>query len=221
MPISQYDLRQDALAYPVNPNDLRLFENNGIDTAWQLSLPPDANDLDYDDLLDVQLVLYYDGFFDPALEAKVKAALPANGSAKKVTSMRLSFPDELFYLKNNGEAELTIDASMFPRTQTNLVLRKVHLRLSGDATTHGVKLHLKSQNLGAELVVTTDNNGEVDGRSAGQPLFALTNRPVFDQWTLQITAADNPGLVQAGKLSLKGLSDVMVFSEYDFQYRHG
>ena len=59
--------------------------------------------------------LYYDGFFDAALETQVRAALPTTGSASRAISMAMSFPDELFYLQNKGEGELTVDASMFPR----------------------------------------------------------------------------------------------------------
>ncbi len=121
LPLSQYDLRQDALALPVSPNDLRLFENNGIGTSWQLDLPPSANDFDFADILDVHLVLYFDGFFDPQLETQVRNALPTTGSASRAFSLSMSFPDELFYLKNQGRAELVFDATMFPRSQTQLV----------------------------------------------------------------------------------------------------
>lgn len=219
MPISRYDLRQDALAFRVNPNDLRLFENNGIDTLWQLSLPLDSNDFNYDEILDVQLVLYYDGLFDPDLETSVIAALPKGGTGTRVLSMRMSFPDEFFYLKSNGEAELVIDETLFPRTQTSLVRKKTNLKVTGDATANGLKLRLKSQNGGPELLLTTDAKGQVAGVVAGDPLFVLNGKPVFDQWTLSITAADNPTLVKDGKLVLTGLNDVMAYLEYDFQYR--
>jgi hypothetical protein len=220
MPISRYDLRQDALAFRVNPNDLRLFESNGIDTLWQLDLPLDSNDFNYDEILDVQLLFYYDGLFDPALETQVRAALPKTGTGTRVLSMRMSFPDELFYLKSNGEAELVIDTTLFPKIQTNMVRKKTNLRITGDAATaHGLKLHLKSENGGPELVLTTDANGQVAGAIAGDPLFGLNGKPVFDKWTLRITAADNPGLVKDGKLVLTGLNDVMAYLEYDFQYR--
>ena len=66
MPLSSYDIRADALAFRVDPKDLRLFENNGIDTMWQLDLPLDANDFDLAQILDVQLVLYYDSRFSPS-----------------------------------------------------------------------------------------------------------------------------------------------------------
>ena len=90
MALSQYEIRQDALAFRFNPNDLRLFENNGIDTLWQIDLPLNANDFDYRDILDIQLVLYYDGFFSPRLEQTIVAGLPKSGTASRAFSMRMS-----------------------------------------------------------------------------------------------------------------------------------
>ena len=160
MPLSAYAIRQDAVAFRVTPNDLQLFENNGVNTMWQIDLPLDANDLDFRAIVDVRLALYYDGFFDAGLEKTIKAALPKNGAATRVTSMRLSFPDELFYLKGQGEAQLVCDATLFPMTQTNLKRTKSSLRVLGDPTvTKGVTLHVASSVLGRELVVKTDANG--------------------------------------------------------------
>ncbi|MEG4963719.1 MULTISPECIES: Tc toxin subunit A-related protein [unclassified Microcoleus] len=220
MPLSQYDIRQDALAFRFNPNDLRLFENNGIDTLWQLSLPLDANDFDYSEILDVQLVLYYDGFFSPSLESSVKAALPKSDTASRAFSMRLMFPDELFYLKNQGDAELVFDAGMFPRNQTKLMRRVVTLKVTGEpAVTAGLTLQLTSKELGSTLAVKTDANGETNSAAPGNLLKGLENRSMFDQWTVKITATDNPKLVKDGGLNLKGIADILIFFEYRFDYR--
>jgi len=220
MALSQYDMRQDALAFRFNPNDLRLFENNGIETMWRIDLPPGANDFDYNEILDVQLVLYYDGFFSPALEQVVKAALPASGSASRAFSMRLSSPDELFYLKNKGEAILSFDASMFPRNQTNLKRTTITMKASGaPGTANGLTLRLKSANHGAaEIVGKTDANGLIVD-TAGQPLNPLRGEALFDTWTLRVQSGDNAGLVRNGALDLSGLSDILIFVEYTFDYR--
>jgi len=220
MPLSAYEFRQDALAFRVNPNDLQLFENNGIDTLWQLNMPLSANDIDFSSIVDVQFVLYYDGFFDPDLEAKIIAGLPKSGAATRVTSMQLTFPDELFYLKNQGQAQLVYDATLFPTTQTNLKRTKSSLRVSGDAQTmSGLTLHVASKVLGQTFTVKTDANGMVAGAVAADPLFALNGQPVFDILTVTITAADNPQLANAGKLNLNGLVDLATYFEYSFDYR--
>jgi hypothetical protein len=220
LPLSQYSLRQDALAFRFNPNDLRLFENNGIDTLWELSLPLGSNTFDFNELLDVHLLLYYDGFFSPTLESSITAALPTGGKASRGFSLRMWFPDELFYLKSKGEAELAFEAGMFPRNQTNLKRTDVTIKLSGEAAAvGGVKLRLDSQAHGAGLVLTTDAAGEVNDATAGQPLRALRTEPMLDRWTITILAADNPQLVKNGALDLSGVRDLLVFFEYEFDYR--
>jgi hypothetical protein len=220
MAISNYEIRQDALAFRVNPNDLRLFENNGIATLWQLSLPADANDLDFRDILDVQLVLYFDGFWNPTLESTIRAALPGTGTASRGISMRMSFPDEMYYLKHQGDAELSLDAGMFPRTQRDLVRTLVTLKALGKpGTVDSLTLRLTSANHGVEIVATTDAQGEINDSTPGAPLDALKNEAMLDDWTIQITAADNALLVVDGALDLSGLDDILMFFEYSFTYR--
>jgi hypothetical protein len=213
MALSAYDVRGDALAYRVSPNDLQLFENHGIDTLWQIDLPLAANDFDLASILDVQLVVYYDGFFDPFLETKIAATLPKSGTATRTVSMRLTFPDELFYLKGRGDGQMLIDGSLFPRTQKNLVRKKSSLRVTGDAAAvNGLTLHVASAALPQPLVVKTDANGLAD-------LPALNGKPAFDTLTISIKPEDNPALVHAQKLVLDGLADVQTYVEYGFDYR--
>ena len=220
MALSQYDLRQDVLLFRFNPNDLRLFENNGIETMWRLEMPLGANDLDYADILDVQLILYYDGFFDRTLETTIRAQLPAAGTAARAVSLKFSAPDEFFFLQNQGEAELAFDAAMFPRTQTNLVRSTDTIRLTGKPDTiRNLTIRLASAVLGTELVLKTDNDGVVQDKVAGAPLVQLKAKPVLDRWKLRITKEDNPTMVRGGALDLSGLDDVQVFFEYAFAYR--
>ena len=166
--------------------------------------------------MDVHLILYYDGFFDPTLETQIKATLPLTGAASRAFSLRLSFPDELFFLKNQGEAGITFDATLFPRNQKNLVRTSNVLKLTGrPATVANLTLRLTSAVLGGELILTTDANGEVPDAA----LAPLATQPLPDTWTIGITAADNPALVQNGVLNLSGLDDLLIFSEYNFTYR--
>ncbi len=219
MVLSQYEIRQDALAFRFAPNDLRLFENNGIETLWRLDLPLDANDFDFGDILDVQLVLYYDGFFDPTLETAVRGALPAGGTASRSTSLKLSAPDELFYFKNQGEAELVFDATLFPRSQQALKRQRDTLKVTGQAAAvQGLTLRLTTDAAGGEMVLKTDAKGEVRD-SAGSPLAALKGKAVLDRWRFAVRAGDNPQLVKNGALDLSGIDDLMVFFEYQFNYR--
>lgn len=221
MPLSRYDVRQDSLVFRIDPNELRLFENNGIATMWQLDIPPGANDFDLDDVLDVQMVLCYDAFHDNELEATVKAALPTSSTASRSTSMRLVAPDELFYLRNAGEAEIAFPVGDFPRFQTSLLRRTSTLRITGPAAlVGGLTLRITPESTGTELVVTTDADGFVAGTAAGDALGSLIGGPIVDVWRLHVHAADNPGRMNAdGRVDLAALTDVQVFQEYDFDYR--
>lgn len=214
MPLSQYSIRGDALLFRFNPNDLKAFELNGIDTLWELQLPPGANQFDIGDVLDAQLVIYYDAYFSPALEASVKAALPASGASARSISMALELPDELFYLKSNGEAEIVFTGGMFAANQTHRRRTEVVLKLTGEAATvGGLTLRLTSREHGEELVLTTSATGELDG------IAPLQGESLLDRWTLRITAEDNPNLVRGGRVELDGLRDFLIFVEYTFDYR--
>jgi hypothetical protein len=220
LPLSIFEARQDALLFRFDPNRLRVFENCGVVTQWQLELPLDANDFDLADLLDIHLVLYFDGFYDPGLEAPTRAALPAGGSASHAIPVSLYWPDELFYLRNQREARFTFEPERFPRFQTDLVRSRAILRLAGPpALVAGLVVRLISEELGAELTATTDAEGAIDSAAPGSPLAALVGRPVIDAWTLRIAAEDNPGRFPEGELGAPDLSGVYIVIEYDFTYR--
>jgi hypothetical protein len=76
--------------------------------------------------------------------------------------MRMLFPDEMFFLKNKGNAEFAFEADMFPHNQTQMKRTKVTLKGGGDvATISGLTLRLKSAAHGAELVLVTDVQGKL------------------------------------------------------------
>ena len=219
MPLSEYEVRQDALVFRQDTDTLRLFENNGIATMWRLDLPLDANDYDPATLLDARLVLSFDAFFDEELEAAVLAALPAGGHASRAASMRLFAPDELFYLRSQGEGVLPFAASDFPYFQRDLVRTAVTLRATGTGTlTNGLVVRLTVG--GSEIAVTLGADGTLGDTAPGSPLAALVGDPVPGDWTIAVRADDNPGKADGeGNLDLEGLQDVQVFQEYDFDYR--
>ncbi len=217
MPLSQYSVRGDALMFRFNPNDLRAFELNGIDALWQLELPPGANRFDLGDILDAQLILYYDGYFSPALEASVKASLPDTGASARVISLAMELPDELFFLKNNGEAEFSFSAAMFPSNQTNRRRSDIVLRLTGEpSTVRNLTLRLASDEHGEQLTLTTNAAGEVDSDGARRRCAASRSSTAGPSASPRRTTRTSCATAQ---LDLSGLSDLMVFLEFNFDYR--
>lgn len=218
MPLSQYDIRQDSLAFRFNPNDLRLFENNGIDTMWQIDMPLSANDMDYSQILDIQLVMYYDGFFSTNVESAVKASLPTDGHSSRVFSTKFTFPDELYFLRNQGNAKLSFDRTLFPYNIKDMQRTATSIKIygSGDAEKN-LTFKLKSAALATELVCTTDASGEIS--STGTPLADLLTQNMIDDWDITISADDNAAKVADNTFSLNKISEVMIFFEYNFNYR--
>jgi hypothetical protein len=220
MPLSMYDVRGDAVIFQPNGDMLRLFENNGLATMWRLELPPGANELDLNQLVDVQLVLAFDAFFDPALETSVKASLPTTGNRAKATSLRLVAPDELFFLRRQGEATVPFSSADFPRNETNRSRTRATLKLTGDAAVIGGLVLRVAPHGGAPLAVTTAADGTVAGSVAGDPLGALLGGDPAVAWEVTAAAADNPGKPAAGDaVDLQGLTDLQIYQEYSFGYR--
>ena len=210
MPLSEYDVKQDAIVFQLDSKELRLFENNGIATMWQLDLPLANNTFELSQVLDIQMVLYFDGFFDQGLEQQILAALPTTGSGARALGLRLYAPDELFFLKSQGRAELSITPELFPANQANHVLTRYRIQAIGDAAAvNGLNLRIDFDNLGASHTFQLDSEGNADDSAFAAPL----SQPLFDTWVIAIDSADNPGV------DLSRLDDIAVYVEYNFDYR--
>jgi len=218
MPLSMYEVRADSLVLRADPQQLRLFENNGAATMWRLELPLGTNDVDLAGLLDIYLIISLDAFFDSDLEGTVKASLPTTGAAARATSMRLQAPDELFFLRTQGSGVLAVAAADLPRTQKDLARASFTLRLSGNAATVGSRtVRLTPASTGTTLVLTTDTDGLVQGPQVA----SLLGGAVADSFQVEIRAADNPTLPAGpgGVPDLSGLSDVSLYQDYSFTWR--
>lgn len=208
MPLSEYNIRQDAIVFQLDAKELRLFENNGVATMWRLDLPLATNTFDLRQILDIQVVLYYDGFFDAALEEMVLAALPATDSSTRALSLAMTSPDELYFLRSQGKAVLTIQEDLLPANHQQPVLTSYAVQVTGPASPN-LKIRLDSSNLGTGHLFTLDAAGNASGVDFADPI----GRTPYDEWTVAVSSDDNPGV------DLAGITDVSLYFEYDFAYR--
>ena len=157
---------------------------------------------------------------DASLETSVRAGLPTTGSASKVTSLRVLAPDELFYLRQQGNGQIPFGAGDFPRTQTARSRTSSTLRLTGPSTLiSGLVVRITPAG-GAEIRVTSAADGTVAGAGAGDPLGALIGGDPATPLTISVAAADNPGKPASGTtVDLAALTDVQLLQEYTFSYR--
>ncbi len=208
MPLSEYNVRQDAIVFQLDNKDLRLFENNGVATMWQIDLPRSTNTFDLRQILDIHMVIYYDGFFNNSLEQQIMANLPASGQASRGLSLRMYAPDELFYLRNNGSAEFDISPDLFPANQTEQKLSSYSLWARGK-NAGGLKLRVKLDRSGLSHTYELD----ADGYAKGKMFPDLVNKPFFDKWIFTIDPGDNPDF------DLAGIEDLAILLEYNFNYK--
>ncbi|WP_152040703.1 Tc toxin subunit A-related protein [Salinigranum salinum] len=215
MPLSEYDVRRDAIVFQLDSSELRLFENSGVATMWQLDLPRASNTFDPSSVLDIHLVVSYDAFFSAALETEIRESLPATGSASRGISLGLYVPDELYYLRSQGTAEIPFEEGMFPANQTDRVRTDLTMRATGDpGTVGGLTLSVHSAALDETVAVTLDADGRADASAFGP----FVGQDLLDTWTVTVAPEDNPDLVTDGELDLSGVADLSVFVEYDFAY---
>lgn len=203
MPLSEYDVRQDVVVFQLDSKELRLFENNGVATMWQLDLPLATNTFDLRQILDVHLVVYYDGFFNQQLENQIVAALPTNDSASRAMSLRLFAPDELFFLRGQGSVEFALTPDLFPANQTNQTLTAYTLRAGGDNV---AGLQIRVAVGGDSHTFQLDGDGTADGATFPAPI----GRSIFGTWQFTV---DDPNF------DTSDLTDLSLFVEYDFDYR--
>lgn len=208
MPLSEYSVRQDMLVFQLDNKELRLFENNGVATMWQIDLPLRTNTFDLNQILDIQLVVYYDGFFNAGLEQQILAALPAGSSASRGLSLRMIAPDEMFYLRSQGTAELQIIPELFPANHLKPMLTHYAIQARGENVA-GLQLRVNFDALGQSHTFKLDATGYVDGAADFAAPIKLS---LFDTWTVTIDPALNPGFDPST------LVDLSIFIEYDFDY---
>lgn len=214
MVLSSYQHRRDIAVFRSAEELLDLFENSGVEASWTLGLPRASNDLDYEAITDVKLVLYLEASYDASLAAHVAAFYPTTGAASLALSARFHFPDQYFAFDRTREVAYTLHPSRFPYNRTDRRLSGLSVRLF---TRAGVSpadrtLELARDSDGAALSVTTDAQGAVlDG--PGSPLLAWANGPVHDRFIVRVPAGS--------ALAPADVEDVQLGVRYGFAYRPG
>ena len=203
-----------ALTSPVNASgvfeldvqsDMLLpFESSGVDTTWELQLPPAANPFDFSTIVDVLITIDYTALYDDGLRSQVVGRLNAarDRGADRVFSLARDFPDQWYDLNNpadpaNRAATLTLRDVDFPTGLTGLGTAAVGVRLAGD----GVPDTALSLHRGAAGGVATTANGIASTRrgNASSWLALAGSSPVGD-WQLGF-GPEVAALFQSGQLT--------------------
>ncbi|HEX2058826.1 MAG TPA: hypothetical protein VHI71_10720 [Actinomycetota bacterium] len=220
--LSSFTLRGDAVVFRPSDEVRGVFEDTGAATAWTLTIPPGSNDLRYETISDVKVVLHHTAFHDRILEQQVRAALPAKGKWSRILSLRESRPDAFFLLVESGAAQLDVGAGDLPFHHVSPVTTRlsVFTIADGGGPAAGVTVDLDKD--GAEARIKTDAAGTAV--SGGTPLDAFTGETPNGIWSVELPKTENESLFVedppgSGVHRVRGLRDVLFAIDYDYDVR--
>jgi hypothetical protein len=195
-----------ALTSPINAtgvfeldvqSDLLLpFESSGVDTTWELRLPPAANPLDFSSIVDVLFTVEYTALSDDDYRRQVVTGLNADRDrgADRVFSLAQDFPDAWYDLNNpadptHRQVTLTLREFDFPLGIDSLATAAVAVRLAGQDPVPDTNLTLQRGTIGGDALTTGGIASTRRGAAAWLPLVGPS--PAGD-WQLGFTADADP-----------------------------
>jgi hypothetical protein len=218
--LSDYSVRQDLALVQSDQRMLRVMEGAGIASTWRLELPRGINDLDYGAITDVRLTFYYKARYDPDLKAGVLAELasrPGFTETQRALPLRWLYPDAFFHFQDSGNLSITLRPHDFPSNQTKPVLTDIGILMATDGSVpaDGLKVALTTPTAGPVSAVA-NALGAISSSDAASPWAPLGTGSALGSYTLSMTAADNPALVDNGKLTLKPIINIGLVLGYAF-----
>lgn len=223
--LSSYNLKQDIAVFRPSQESNGVFEGSGVATAWSLGIPRDANDINYDAVSDIKLILYFDAFHDPVLEDTVRAALPDSGEWARAFSLRFNFPDAFFFLLEQGSTTIDIARRDFPYNQVNPEILRfaIYVITEEDQSPQGIQLSISNE-LGAhaaEAQTGVDGTVTSDPDNAANPLNVFHDDNTIDRWSLSLDAEVNPELFHeepegSGITRVRGIKDIVLAIDYRY-----
>jgi hypothetical protein len=211
--IVRHDPTVVALTSPINAtgvfeldvqSDLLLpFESSGVDTTWELRLPPAANPLDFSSIVDVLFTVEYTALSDDDYRRQVVTRLNADRDrgADRVFSLARDFPDAWYDLNNPADptqrqVTLTLREFDFPLGIDNLATAAVAVRLVGQDPVPDTTLTLRRGTVGGDALTAGGIASTRRGAAAWVPLIGPS--PAGD-WQLGF-GADADALFASGEL---------------------
>jgi hypothetical protein len=212
MVLSSYQFRRDLAVFQPSQEMLDLFENLGPQGNWRLELPRSSNNLDYQAISDVKLVLYFDADFSEALLAHVRAAYPADGGRSLVLSSRFHFPDQYFRLDADRRVSFLIHPSRVAYNETACRLNGLAVRLlpAAGASVASLPVTVTRASDGSSAGGTTDAQGLLQGAPGTMaPFGTWRNASPVDTFTVSLGAGVDPATI----------ADIQLAVDYGFTYR--
>jgi len=205
--VVRHDPAVVALTSPVNASgvfelDLQSemllpFESSGVDTTWELRLPPAANPLDFSSIVDVLFTIEYTALADDDYRRQVVTRLNADRdrSSDRVLSLAQDFPDQWYDLNNPADPSqrqvtLSLRELDFPLGIGNLTTSAIALRLSGSQPVPDTVVTLRRGADGGDATATGGTASTRRGNAAAW--VPLVGTPPAGDWQLSVPADATP-----------------------------
>ncbi|WP_310620349.1 Tc toxin subunit A-related protein [Flexibacterium corallicola] len=212
--LSEFSPRNDLAIFQPNPSVLGVFEHCGTATSWTLEIPPSANDIDFNSISDVRMIVYYTAQHNPILETQIKGSLPTAGKEGVALPFRLLYPDAYYKFIDGGEMEFDLRTSDFAYNQEDLQLNDLAVRIVRHDGLDPAGITLKVETDGKQASGITDEKGTVKSDPHNPaPLDLLQGVPVTGNWRISAPEADNVDLERSS------IRDIFLFVDYSFKYR--
>jgi tetratricopeptide (TPR) repeat protein len=228
MLLSSFSLKGDAVVFRPSEETLGVFEGSGVATAWTLEIPVESNDLNYQSISDIKLVLYYDAYHDPLLEAAIRQSLPGTGQWSRGFSLRFNYPDAFFLLIERATTDFEIQVRDFPYNHLNVQVQRLAVYVIAEAgfPAAGVKLVLTNETAELSAAVTTGADGTVtsDPADATAALNVFHDHSPLGHWTVALDPEANPELFReepagSGVMRVQGVRDIVLVMDYEYDVR--
>jgi hypothetical protein len=218
--LSDYSPRNDTGLIPQDLRIDRIFQGAGLVSTWRLELPRAINDVDYGALLDVRVTFDYKARYDPDLHDRVLnelASRPGVTHRQRGLPLRWIYPDAFFHFQDTGVLAFSQKTSDFRANETAPVITSVGVSVATEpgARAQGLTLRLTLPGK-VGTAAPADANGQIDSGTAGSPWTPLVGGSALGDYVLTVSAADNPSLVNAGKLDLSSIINIALVLEYSF-----
>lgn len=210
--LSSYQFRRDLAVFQPSEEMLDIFENLGPQGNWALELPPSNNNLDYEAITDIKLVLYFDSDFNASLADHVKSFYPSDGGRMILLSSRFHFPDEYFSLDTERRVSFRVHPSRIDYNHENPRLAGFGVRILPKKNTLaiGIPLRITRASDGVSVDVITNDKGEVQGDA--------TSMSPFQEWK-DDSPVDNFTVALGDGVVAGDIDDVHLIVDYEFTYR--
>ena len=157
------------------------FEDLGVDTTWEFTMPKASNPFDYSTIADVQISIDYTALDSPDYRLQVIQQFEPSVSADRAYSFVQQFPDAWYELNNASQSstpftvQFQSQASDFQPNLSNLTIAQLLIYL---IPTDGASFQLQPTLQFTQAGNSTSAGGPADGPSnpTAPPVYVFSTR---------------------------------------------